>query len=69
MLHLAVANIRKSVASWKTGAFGNLGTFLGLHWEDKRGLTVGSPYIWGNNGWEADPLARKTCEQRIEPRE
>jgi hypothetical protein len=67
-LRLAVSNLHNSVASWKTGAFGNLGTFLGLHWDDGRGLTVGSPYIWGKNGWEADPLARKTCEQGIGPR-
>ena len=67
-VRLAVAHLHSSAASWKTGAFGNLGTFLGLHWVDGRGLTAGTPYIWGKNGWEADPVQRRTCEQRMEPR-
>jgi hypothetical protein len=64
----AMANLRSSAASWKTGAFGNLATFLGLHWDNGRGLTTHNPYVWGSSGWESDPV-HKTCEQRINKRD
>jgi hypothetical protein len=67
VVRVAVAHLRSAAASWKTGAFGNLGEFLGLRWQDGRGLTVGTPYIWGKNGWEVDPLMLEQRQQRTEP--
>ena len=65
----AMANLRASVASWKTGPFANVGSYLGLHWEKGRGLTTTPPYIWGKNGWEANPASRNADKRspRVKP--
>ena len=52
----AMASLRSSVASWKTGTLANVGRYLGLHWMEGRGLTTGPPYVWGQYGWEAHPV-------------
>ena len=49
----AMANLRSSVASWKTGTLANAGRYLGLRWMEGRGLTTGAPYLRGKHGWEA----------------
>jgi hypothetical protein len=46
----AMANLRASAASWKAGAFAIAGTCVGLHWDEREGLTTGVPYNWGENG-------------------
>jgi len=67
----AMANLRGSVASWKTGALANAGRYLGLHWMEGRGLTTGAPYVWGKYGWEARavpvPLDRHASRDRPNP--
>ena len=65
----AMANLRASVASWKTGPFANVGRYLGLHWKEGRGLTTSPPYVWGNNGWEAYPASRNADKRSpgVEP--
>jgi len=66
-VRVAVANLRSSAASWKTGAFASLGAFLGLHWEDGRGLTIGTPYVWGGNGWESAAEDMRTKKVQFSP--
>jgi hypothetical protein len=61
----AVANLRDSAASWKTGPLVNVGRCLGLQWTEGRGLTTSPPYIWGKNGWEADPASPKADKRRL----
>jgi hypothetical protein len=60
----AMANLRSSVASWKTGALANVKRYLGLHWKEGRGLTTSPPYIWEKNGWEADPVPQNADKRR-----
>jgi hypothetical protein len=61
----AMADLLDSAASWRTGAFANVGRYLGLHWEEGKGLTTSTPYMWGENGWEADaalqPVGNRQC--------
>ena len=60
----AMANLRGSVASWKTGTLANMGRYLGLDWEEGRGLTTTAAlYIW-ENGWEADPVPQNADQRR-----
>jgi hypothetical protein len=65
----AMANLRASIASWKTGPFANVGRYLGLHWKEGRGLTTSPPYVWGKNGWEANPASRSADKRspRVKP--
>jgi hypothetical protein len=65
----ALANLRASVASWKTGPFANVGRYLGLYWKEGRGLITTPPYIWGKNGWEANPTSQKADKRspRVKP--
>jgi len=39
----AIANLRASAASWKTGPLVNVGRYLGLQWKEGRGLTTSPP--------------------------
>jgi hypothetical protein len=60
----AMANLRGSLASWKTGTLANMGRYLGLDWEEGRGLTTTAPpYIW-ENGWQADPVPQSADKRR-----
>lgn len=58
----AVTDLRDSVNSWKTGPFSSAARFLGISWQESKGLTVSQPYIWGKHGWEADVPSRNTGE-------
>jgi hypothetical protein len=60
----AMAKLRGSVASWKTGTLANVGIYLGLHWKEGRGLTTSLPYIWEKNGWVADPVPQNADKPR-----
>jgi hypothetical protein len=53
----AMANLRASAASWKAGPFAIAGTYVGLYWDERKGLTTGVPYNWGKNGCECRPSA------------
>ncbi len=60
----AVADLRSSVASWKTGVFANVGRYLGLYWKEGRGLTISAPYIWEENGWQPNPASQKANKRK-----
>jgi hypothetical protein len=60
----AMANLRGSVASWKTGTLANMGRYVGVHWEEGRGLTTTAPPCIWENGWEADPVPQSADKRR-----
>ena len=59
----AMTNLHSSSTSWKTGAFANTGRYLGLNWEEGKGLTVSAPYIWAKTGWEPEPVSQIADKQ------
>lgn len=57
--HQTMKSLRDSTASWKTGPFSSAARFLGLLWQEERGLTTGTPYVWGERGWEPDASSQR----------
>jgi hypothetical protein len=63
----AIANLRSSAASWKSGSFAIAGRYVGLEWIEGKGLIASTPYIWGSNGWEADLVRNATHKKGSGP--
>ena len=56
----AMASLRSTAKSWKTGTLANAAMYVGVNWDPRKGFTVATPFSWGQNGWSPDLRGAET---------